>query len=124
MGGEAARQYWDDIGLMKLLAGVFIGPAAWALNLEINYSLVTFACASETPQLLPLLSAAALTLVAGGFALSWQCWTRLHGGADLGGPRVVDRSHFLAVAGLGLNALFALVILTSGALHFIVSPCE
>jgi hypothetical protein len=124
MGGEAARRYWDDIGLVKLLAGVFVGPAAWALNLEINYSLVKWACASDTPQLLPLLSAAALTMVAGGFALSWQCWTRLRGGADPDGARVVDRSYFLAVTGIGLNALFALVILTTGALHFIVSPCE
>jgi hypothetical protein len=124
MSGEAARQYWDDIGLVKLLAGVFLGPAAWALNLEINYSLVKWACASDTPQLLPLLSAAALTMVACGFALSWRCWTQLRAGADPDGARVVDRSYFLAVSGLGLNALFALVILTTGALHFIVSPCE
>ena len=124
MGGEAARQYWDVIGLVKLLAGVFVGPAAWALNLEISYSLVKWACASETPQLLPLLSATALAMVAGGFGLSWQCWSQLRAGADPEGARVVDRSHFLAVTGLGLNALFALLILTSGALHFIISPCE
>jgi|SRR5688572_25796604 len=124
MRSDAARQYWDDIGLVKLLAGAFIGPAAWALNLEINYSLVKWACASDTPQLLPMVSSVALAMVAGGFALSWWCWIRLRAGADSDGGRVVDRSNFLAVAGLGRNGLFALLILTSGALHFIVTPCE
>ena len=122
--GEVARPYWDDVGLVKLLAGMFIGPAAWALNLEINYSLVKWTCASGNSEVLPILSAAALALVAGGLGLSWWCFSRLRQQAAVQGGRVVDRSHFLAVAGISLNALFALLILTSGSLHFIVGPCE
>jgi hypothetical protein len=124
MRGEVARPYWDDIGLVKLLAGFFIGPVAWLLNLQINYSLVKWACASGNLQVLPLLSAAALVLVGGGIGLSWWCVARLRTQATARGGHVVDRSYFLAVAGLWLNALFALLILTSGSLHFIVSPCE
>src|SRR5688572_24665729 len=100
MRDEVARPYWDDVGLVKLLAGFFIGPAAWALNLQINYSLVKWACASGNPQALPLFSAAALALVAGGFGLSWWCFSRLRTEATARGDRVVDRSYFLAVAGL------------------------
>jgi hypothetical protein len=122
--GDAARPYWDDIGLVKLLTGVFIGPLAWALNLEINYSLVKWACRSETPQVLPMLSGAALLLVIGGLVLSWHCFAQLRREADPRGGRTVDRSYFLAISGLALNALFALVILTSAGLHFIVSPCD
>jgi hypothetical protein len=124
MRGEVARPYWDDVGLVKLLAGVFIGPAAWVLNLEINYSLVKWSCASGNPQVLPLVSAAALALVLCGLGLSWQCFSRLRAHAVPRGGGVVDRSYFLAVAGLWLNALFALLVLTSGSLHFIVGPCE
>jgi hypothetical protein len=124
MHEEAARPYWDDIGLVKLLAGLSLGPAAWLLNLQVNYSLVKWACASGNPQLLPIFSAAALALVIGGLGLSWWCFSRLREQAAPSGGRVVDRSYFLAVAGLWLNALFALLILTSGSLHFIVSPCE
>jgi hypothetical protein len=112
------------MAVMRGEVELFIGPAAWALNLEINYSLVKWACASSNPQLLPIVSAAALALVVGGLGLSWWCFSRLHGQAAPPGGRVVDRSYFLAVAGLWLNALFALLILTSGSLHFIVSPCE
>jgi hypothetical protein len=124
MRSAPARQYWDDVGLVKLLVGVFVGPLAWGLNLEINYSLVKWACASGHAEVLTLVSVIAFIAVVAGLAVSWRCWTRLHDDADLRGARVIDRSYFLAVTGLGLNALFALLILTGVSLHGIVSPCE
>jgi hypothetical protein len=124
MRPDAARTYWDDIGLVKLVAAVFIGPVAWGLNLEINYSLVKWTCDSGRPSVLTLVSVVALIIVVLGFALSWRGWMELHHQADLRGARVVDRSYFLAVAGLGLNALFALLILTGVSLHGIVNVCE
>jgi hypothetical protein len=121
---DGARPYWDDVGLVKLLGGVVIGPVAWGLNLQINYSLVKWACASGVPATLPMFSALALALVSCGVVVSWRCMSRLRGRADLNGSRVIDRSYFLAVTGLALSALCALLIVTSGALHLIVSPCE
>ena len=124
MPNDVARPYWDDIGLVKLLTGVFIGPAAWALNLEINYSLVKWACRSSTPQVLPLMSGAALALAMFGLIVSWRAFAELRSRANLKGGRVSDRSYFLSVTGISMSAVFALLILTSGALHFIVGPCE
>jgi hypothetical protein len=124
MRHEAARPYWDDIGLVKLLIGVFIGPATWALNLEINYSLLKWACRSGTPQVLPVISSGALALTVFGLIVSYRAFTQLRARADLHGGRIFDRSYFLALAGIGLGAFFALLILTAGSLHFIVGPCE
>jgi hypothetical protein len=124
MQSERVRPSWDDIGFFKLLAGVFVGPLAWGLNLQINYSLMEWACGTGHATVLTLVSVVALIAVVAGFALSWRCWTRLRNDADLRGARIIDRSYFLAIAGLSLNALFALLILTSVSLHGIVSPCE
>lgn len=120
----SAPAYWDDAGLAALLAGLFAGPLAWGLALQLNYSLVKWACLGGWPSVLSLFSGVALLLVAGGFWLSWRAWQALRGSADLKGGRVTDRSYFLAISGLGLNALFALLILTSVALPFIVRPCQ
>lgn len=124
MRHEAARPYWDDIGLVRLLFGVFIGPAAWALNLEVNYSLVKWSCRAEAPHVLPMMSAGALALAVAGVIVSWRAFGELRTQSDLQGGRVPDRSYFLAIAGIGLNAVFVLLIVTSGLLHFIVGPCE
>ena len=124
MSREAARPYWDGIGLVKLLMGLFMGPAAWALNLELNYSLVKWACRLDMPLVLPLVSTAALAVALAGLTVSWLAFKELRAHAHPDGGRVPDRSYFLAVAGIGLGALSALVILTSGSLHFIVGPCE
>ena len=123
MRSEAARHYWDDIGLIKLLIGVFAGPVMWGLNLQVNYSLVKWACGSGHAAVLTLVSLTAFIAVVAAGAVSWRSWTRLRHEADLRGPRVVDRSYFLAVGGFSLNALFALLILTSVSLHGVVSPC-
>jgi hypothetical protein len=124
MRSEPARQYWDDIGLLKLLTGVFVGPLAWGLNLEINYSLVKWACNSGRAPVLTLVSLIALLAVVGGLVLSWRCWTELREAASLRGGSSIDRSYFLALAGLGLNALFVVLIATSASLHAIVDPCQ
>jgi hypothetical protein len=122
MGAVARRQYWDDVGLVKLLTGVFAGPVVWAFNLEINYSLVPWACASGRTSVLAAVSVVALILVVGGGILSWRCWRSLKDGAG-NGAGVRDRSAFLAVSGLALCALFAMLIATSATLHAFVSPC-
>ena len=121
---ECSKQHDDRRELVKLLTAALIGPLAWAVNLQVNYSLVRRACESGHATLLTLMSLVALVAVAGGFVASWRAWVRLRVEADPRGHRVVDRNLFLAVAGLSLNALFVLLILTAGSLHGLVSPCE
>jgi hypothetical protein len=124
MGRHDVRVYRDDAGLAALLAGFSAGPVVWGFTLQINYSLVKWACLGGRPLILSVFSVIALALVAGGFWLSWRAWQKLRAHADIKGSTLVDRSYFLAVSGMWLNALFALLILTSSALPFIVKPCQ
>jgi hypothetical protein len=124
MASSAPRTYWDHAGLAALLAGFFAGPVVWGVTLQTNYSLVKWACLGGRPLMLSLFSLIALGLVGGGFWLSWRAWQQLRAHADVKGGTLADRSYFLAVSGMWLNALFALLILTSSALPFIVNPCQ
>jgi hypothetical protein len=124
MGGHEARDHWEHVGLAMLIGGLLLPVVAWFLDLQISYALVKWACRQDVRGVLGVTALASLAIVAVGTWLSWTCWTRLRDTANPEGGRMVDRSYFLAVAGLGLNALFALLILTSLAPRYFLSPCE
>jgi hypothetical protein len=124
MGGHEARSHWEHVGLMMLIGGLLIGPFAWLLDLQISYASVKWACANNKRALLLALPIGSLALLAAGTWMSWSSWTKLRGDASNEGARMEDRSYFLAISGLALNALFALLILTSFVPRYFLSPCE
>ena len=123
MSDRAARNYWEGRGLVLLVVALLIAPAAWALNQLLGYALVKPVCAGGSPLILTALSAAALAAVIAGAWIAWRCLAKLPAdGASSG--YLEDRSRFLAVVGLSLNLLIAVLILTAGASPFILHPCE
>ena len=124
MTAPAARHYWDDIGLVKLIGGFLLAPFAWLLDLQVSYVAVKWACANDRRDVLFLFPLGSLTLVALAGWLSWSCWRVLRADADPEGGRMQDRSYFLAFAGLAMTAVFGLLIITSLAPRYFLSPCE
>jgi hypothetical protein len=123
MGGHEARTYWEDRGLLLLWIAALAGPAAWTFNQLVGYALVKPSCAGGSSLLLTLIAAAALAVTVGGTWIGWSCLARLRGATETGG-RIEDRSYFLAVAGIALNALIGLLIVTAAVATFVLSPCE
>jgi hypothetical protein len=124
MGGHAARGYWEDVGLVKLMLGVLLPPFAWFVDLQTSYALVKWACEHGRRGLLLTLPVGSLAIVGTAMWLSWSCWTKLRDEGDEDGGRREDRSYLLAVAGLAMSAVFALLILTTYAPRYLLSPCE
>lgn len=124
MGGHTARDYWEHIGLAKLMGGFLLAPFAWLLDLQVSYATVKWACAADQREVLLLPPLGSLAIIAFATWLSWSCWTMLRDEASTEGARMQDRSYFLAVAGLAMNAVFALLIVTSYAPRILLSPCE
>jgi hypothetical protein len=124
MGGHEARSYWEHVGLMMLVASVLLAPAAWLLDVQISYATVKWACEHKTRVLLLAFPAGSLALVALSGWMAWSSWNTLRSVASGEGGRMEDRSYFLALAGLGLSAVFALLILTSVLPRVLLNPCE
>jgi hypothetical protein len=120
----SARSYWEAGGLAALVGAFLAGPAAWGLNLMVNYSLVKPACAAGSPLVLTAVSVAALAVTCAGAVGSWRCWLKLRDVGTTEGGRIVDRSYFVALAGIVLNLFFVLLISVSVVPHFVLSPCE
>jgi len=124
MGGHGARHYWEHVGLMMLMGGVLLPPFAWLLEMQISYAMVKWACENDRRDLLLLMPLGSLAIVAAAGWMAWSCWTKLRDEGRPEGGRMEDRSYLLALAGLAMAGVFALLILTSLAPRYLLSPCE
>jgi hypothetical protein len=102
-------------------AGVALGPAAWALNLQAIYAIAPHACARPTSATIILSIVTAI--VAGlGSLLSLRAvrhdtaaeWAEAQGGRA--------RS-FMAWVGVGSGVIFALAILNQLLAALMINPC-
>jgi hypothetical protein len=124
MRGHAAQDYWEHVGLAKLIGGLLLPPFAWLLDLQVSYASVKWACAADARWVLLVLPIGSLALIVLATWMSWTCWTMLRDDGGLEGARLQDRSYVLALGGLAMSAFFALLILTSYAPRYFLSPCE
>jgi hypothetical protein len=112
-------------GLARFLglpwAGIFAGPAAWAVNTQLGYALVPWVCASKANVIAPL--AAIMALVALGGA--WASWLGMPGAElDSGGSHAGGEPRgMLAAVGVASGLLFALLILAQGAAGLVLDAC-
>jgi hypothetical protein len=124
MGGHAARDYREGTGLARLMAGLLLPPFAWLIDLQVSYATVKWACAADARSVLLLIPLGSIALVVLAAWWSWSSWSMLHQEAAPAGASMQDRSYFLAVGGLAMSAVFLLLILTSYAPRYFLSPCE
>ena len=107
-----------------LVMGVLLPPFAWLLDMQVSYSLVKWACANDRVPILFMMPIFSLTVVTLALWMSWSSWHAVRREADQEGGRPADRSYLLALAGIAMSALFALLIVVSLAPRSILSPCE
>ena len=97
---------------VSLWSGIFAGPIAWAINLQLRYALVHWACEHGSRWVLLWIAVPLfLICVAGAFLAR----TGLAGS---------QREHFMAYGGLMLSAIFAITILASMIPDLFLSPCD
>ena len=104
-------------------AGLALGPAAWGLSTQANYSLAGLSCAAPFSPIPPFAFLLVLIALAGA-AISGRAW--YVAGArrsillqDNGRP-----ASFLALLSMLIALLFAAVILMQGAAGLILTGCE
>jgi hypothetical protein len=108
--------------LLRQWAGVLLGPLGWALHLQVSYTLAAFACEDVWRLTLHTTFAISLAIALTGLFVAWGNW-RVSKDAAPEGNRL-DRSRFMAVAGIGLSAFFALVIVAQWIPTWFIEPCR
>jgi len=118
-----SRDYWEQRGLALLWFAVLAGPAALFANQFAGYALVKWACASRRTYVLTGIAIVMLGVALAGAWVGWMCRSRLRDATESGG-RIIDRSYFVAIVGIGLALITAFLIVMQAYPHFILSPCE
>jgi hypothetical protein len=103
-------------------AGIFSGPLAWLISTQANYALAAWPCAHRSGAIPSI--ALALTFVAlAGAALSWRALSRT-ANSPVSAPRKPRSEVLVAIIGIALASLFALVIAMHGLAGIVFSGCE
>jgi hypothetical protein len=121
---QRERDYWEQGGLVLLWTAMLAGPIAAALNLQLGYALVKWACANRRTDVLIVMTVGALATAVVGAAIGWWTLEKIGAAANEQGGRTRDRSYFLAVVAIGLNLLLVLLNVLWAVPAFILSPCE
>jgi hypothetical protein len=103
-------------------SGLAIGPAAWALDTQLNYALVDWACGKGWNPV-PAIAALFVLISLAAAASSFIAWRR-HDGPGMpipeqdGHPR-----HLLSGIGVAAGFLFAVIIALQGVAGLLLEPC-
>jgi hypothetical protein len=105
-----------------LLAGVFVGPLAWFVQLEANYALVPWVCSGGHRIVLLVVAAVAIAASTLAGLAAWRSWP---GGERLTGePKGIEGARLLSLLGVLLSASFVVVLIASAIPPLVLRPCD
>jgi hypothetical protein len=99
--------------------GILSGPISFAIDLQLRYALVPYACAHGFRWMLVAIAVPLLLVCIVSAFLSWRGW--VEGNDDDSTP---SRIRFMAISGVVLSAAFALTIIANAIPSFFISPCD
>lgn len=110
-------------GLLSLTLGMVVGPIAVLVNEELIYVTNMWACGTGKQLAMHVVPIICLVVTLGVGLLSWRDWDRVGRGVEDEAATVDARSRFLALGGMGISALSALVILAQWLAIFVFGAC-
>ena len=110
-------------GLLSLTLGVVIGPIAVLVNEELIYVTNMWACGTGKQLAMHVVPIVCLAVTVGVGLLAWRDWDRVGRGVEDEAATVDSRSRFLALGGMAISALSALIILAQWLAIFVFGAC-
>ena len=96
----------------------------WLIFLQANYMLAPSACLSQSKTMLAIVTGVAFFGALVPAFAAWRAWHQAGATAHTEDGDAVGRSRFMALSGIGLSALFALVVLASALPILFLGACD
>ena len=110
-------------GLLGLTLGIVTGPIAVLVNEELIYVTNMWACGTGKQLAMHVVPIVCLLVTFGAGLLAWRAWDRVGRGVEDEAATVDSRSRFLALGGMAISALSALLILAQWLAIFVFGAC-
>ena len=110
-------------GLLSLTLGIVVGPIAVLVNEELIYLTNMWACGTGKQLAMHVVPIICLVVTLGAGLLAWRDWDRVGRGVEDEAATVDSRSRFLALGGMAISALSALLILAQWLAIFVFGAC-
>ena len=111
-------------GLASLFVGLLVAPVTWAIQMQLNYTLIRRGCIDGSTIALSLVSIVSLLVTVIGAAISWHNLQQANHELPTEEGSLRNRIQFMAIVGLMMNGLFFLVILAQGIATRVFHPCQ
>jgi hypothetical protein len=120
---EAAPREHPPVSDVALWTSVLTGPIVFLLNLQVNYTMVDWACNTGNDWTLHVAHAVALLVSLASALLGRSLWMRIGGGWPDSAAGSESRSRLLAVVGTIGGAGFAISILAQWITVMVLGAC-
>ena len=110
-------------GLLSLTLGIVVGPIAVLANEELIYVTNMWACGTGKQLAMHVVPIICLVVTFGAGLLAWRDWDRVGRGVEDEAATIDSRSRFLALGGMAISALSALLILAQWLAIFVFGAC-
>jgi hypothetical protein len=117
----------DDLARPRTLAalalGVLLGPVVALGNQQVIYASDTWACGHNVHAVLHIIPVVALAIIIAAGLMSFAEWRAAGRGLEDERGGVDSRTRFLALMGIGISTISALVVIAQWASIFTFGSC-
>jgi hypothetical protein len=117
------REFTSWRGLLSLSLGLVLAPVVVLVNEEVIYASDMWACGHRVGGVLHIIPVLSLIIVVGALIGAYLNWRASGRGVEVEHGDVVTRTRFLALLGLAIGTLSALVVIAQWFGIFMFAPC-
>jgi hypothetical protein len=104
--------------------GLLLPAATFFAHLQIGYVLIPYACTTHQDIWVHVVGILAVVLSLAGNMAAWRTWMRAGREVPGEGPGTMAHTRFLGAVGLGMGAIFTLILIAQWIAGLFIGTCQ
>jgi hypothetical protein len=104
--------------------GLLLPAATFFAHLQVGYVLIPWTCVVKQPAWVHIIGIMAVVVAGAGTLAAWRTWMRAGREVPGEGGGAFPRTRFLGAIGLGIGAIFTLILVAQWLAAFFIGVCQ